>query len=301
MTGLRRVGTRALVAAAILVWIGAHHPAWPEAGGDAAQKPPEAACDRSIFRVVVDVGHTADAPGAVSARGAHEFDFNLRLATLIEHQLIEAGFARTILLVTEGRAMPGLAKRVGRANRSHADLFLSIHHDSVPDALLENWDYNGAPHHFSDRFKGHSIFISHDNRDPKGSLLFARLLGNALKARGLQYTPHYTDKIMGHRRRELVDAEAGVYRYDQLIVLKDTAMPAALLEAGSIINRDEELLLGTAEHQAVIGAGVLEAVESFCTARQRKSSDRVARRPDAAKPAVRPAAATFPASLFRRQ
>ena len=42
---------------------------------------------------------------------------------------------------------------------------------------------------------------------------------------------------MGHRRRILVDAEDGVYRYDQLIVLRQTKMPAVLLEAGSIVNR----------------------------------------------------------------
>jgi N-acetylmuramoyl-L-alanine amidase len=40
---------------------------------------------------------------------------------------------------------------------------------------------------------------------------------------------------MGRYRRELVDAEVGVYRFDQLIVLRMTRMPAVLLEAGSII------------------------------------------------------------------
>jgi N-acetylmuramoyl-L-alanine amidase len=63
----------------------------------------------------------------------------------------------------------------------------------------------------------------------------------------LQCTPHYTNRIMGNRQRLLVDAQAGVYRYDQLIVLRHTAMPAVLLEAGSIINRDEELLVGAAQ------------------------------------------------------
>jgi hypothetical protein len=36
------------------------------------------------------------------------------------------------------------------------------------------------------------------------------MLGEALKARGLKYTHHYTEKFMGHRQRILVDAEAGV-------------------------------------------------------------------------------------------
>ena len=70
---------------------------------------------------------------------------------------------------------------------------------------------------------------------------------------------------MGNRQRLLIDAQAGVYRYDQLIVLKDTGMPAVLLEAGSIINREEELRMGSAEHQALVSAAVADAVRSFCS------------------------------------
>jgi len=72
---------------------------------------------------------------------------------------------------------------------------------------------------------------------------------------------------MGHRRRQLVDAEAGVYRYDQLIVLRKTRMPAVLLEAGSIVNREEELLLDSPERQALIARAVTDAVEAFCSTR----------------------------------
>ena len=63
---------------------------------------------------------------------------------------------------------------MARANALSPDLFLSIHHDSVPDSFLERWQYEGADHYFSDRFKGHSIFISNDNADAAGSLLFGR-------------------------------------------------------------------------------------------------------------------------------
>src|SRR5207245_10137137 len=142
-------------------------------------------------------------------------------------------------------------------------LFLSIHHDGVPDQFVERWEYDGRQRAFSDRFKGHSIFVSIDNGNYSGSLRFGRLLGMQLKARGLQYTPHYTEKFMGSRQRKLVDSEAGVYRYDQLVVLRKTRIPAALLEAGSIINRDEELAMEKPERQALIAAAIVEAVDHF--------------------------------------
>ena len=101
----------------------------------------------------------------------------------------------------------GLFKRAERASALSADLFLSIHHDSVPDSFLQKWEYQGVQRSYSDRFKGHSIFISRSNGSYDASLQFARLLGNQLKARGLKYTPHYTEKFMGHRQRVLVDAD----------------------------------------------------------------------------------------------
>ena len=75
-----------------------------------------------------------------------------------------------MLLVTEVKSRPGLFDRVSTANGASADLFLSIHHDSVPDKFLETWEYEGKQHVFSDRFKGHSIFVSNDNADPQASL-----------------------------------------------------------------------------------------------------------------------------------
>lgn len=249
--------------------------AWaePAASGSKANEP---SCDRSAFRLILDVGHTPKAFGATSARGQHEFDFNLRLAKVIDEKLVAGGFDKTVLLVTESRHGRGLDQRVARANKTGADLYLSIHHDSVPDRFLEKWQFEGRPHIFSDRFKGHSIWVSHLNSNFAASLQFGKMLGQQLKTRGLQYTPHYTEKFMGSRQRQLLDSETGVYRYDQLIVLKDTHMPAVLLEAGSIINRDEELAMETPERQGLIAASVVDAVDPFCTARQRGSPDQVA-------------------------
>jgi N-acetylmuramoyl-L-alanine amidase len=237
------------------------------AANPARAADPAAGCEREAFRVVVDVGHTAESPGARSARGVPEYEFNLALGKQIELALAADGFEESVLLVTAGAAHPSLYERVARANALPADLFVSIHHDSVPKQFLQKWDYAGAELPYSDRFKGHSIFISNENHDRAGSLQFAKLLGRQLKARDLHYTPHYTEPVMGNRRRKLVDTDAGVYRFDELIVLRTTAMPAVLLEAASIINRAEELQAGSRERQAVVAAAVASAVAEFCAAR----------------------------------
>jgi N-acetylmuramoyl-L-alanine amidase len=226
-------------------------------------------CTRSTFRVVVDVGHTLDVPGAMSARGVPEYAFNLQLAREVKQALVDAGFEQAVLLITGTAPWRGLFERAARANAMHADLFIAIHHDSVPDNLKQIWEYAGQKNEFNDDYPGYAIFISNDNADRAGSLLFGSMLGHELERRNLHYTPHYTLALMGHRRRVLVDAEAGVYRYDQLIVLRQTRMPAVLLEAGSIVNRQEELELATPERRVLTSAAIAAAVANFCAARAR--------------------------------
>ena len=226
--------------------------------------PPGSVCDRSKFRIVLDVGHTAESEGATSARDVPEFVFNLRLAQRVEQKLKAEGFAETRLLVTEGKAKPSLFKRVTAANDLNADLFLSIHHDSVPNKLLEDWEFEGKKSHFSDRFAGYSVFVSRDNPDFRTSLAFAELVAKEMKAQGLRYADQYTLPIMGHYQHPLLNKETGVYSYDQLVVLRKTRMPAVLLEAGSIINRDEELKMVSPERQDIISSAVTAAVREFC-------------------------------------
>jgi N-acetylmuramoyl-L-alanine amidase len=233
----------------------------------AALKPVAAQCDPSKFRIVLDVGHTVESEGAISSRNVAEFVFNLRLAQRIEEKLKAEGFAETRLLLTEGKARPSLVKRVAAANNLHADLFLSIHHDSVPDKLLENWEFEGKKSHFSDRFSGYSVFVSRNNPDFKTSLSFAELVGKEMKAQGLSYAKQYTQAIMGRYQHPLLNKETGVYSYDKLIVLRKTRMPAVLLEAGSIINRDEELKMSSPERRDIISSGVTAAVKEFCEPR----------------------------------
>ena len=229
-----------------------------------ALKPAASICDPKKFRIVLDVGHTVESEGATSARNVPEFAFNLRLAQQIERKLKAEGFAETKLLVTEGKARPSLVRRVTAANNMNADLFLSIHHDSVPNSFLEDWEFEGKKGHFSDRFTGYSVFVSRDNPDFKRSLAFAELIAKEMKAKGLQYAEQYTQAIMGRYQHPLLNKETGVYSYDQLVVLRKTRMPAVLLEAGSIINRDEELKMESSERQDIITGAVATAAKEFC-------------------------------------
>ena len=221
-------------------------------------------CDPAKFRLIVDVGHTRKSDGALSARNVPEYDFNLRLATRLVEKLKADGFTWTRLMITEGRARPSLGARVATANRSGAELFLSIHHDSVPDKFMENWEFEGKKSKYSDRFAGWGLFVSKDNADFDSSFAFAKMIGKRMRAHGFRFAEQYSQPIMGKYRHDLLDKNAGVYRYDHLVVLMKTHMPAVLLEAGSIINRDEELQVAGQERQDQTIGAVSAALKEYC-------------------------------------
>ncbi len=223
---------------------------------------PVKACVPSEFIVAVDIGHSLQRSGAVSARGVPELKFNQALGTAVIDALLATGFSNSVIINADGR-IGSLKERVRKAKQAQANLFLSIHHDSVQPSYLSRWTVNGESQRYSDHFRGFSLFISNKNKRFEDSQRFAMLLGKALTARGMTPTLHHAESIPGENR-PLLNPTLGVYRYDNLYVLKHTSMPALLLEAGVIVHRDEELQLSHPAHQQRLAAGISAAVYTFC-------------------------------------
>lgn len=230
------------------------------AAGNAAR-----ACDRAAFVIAIDPGHTRASPGAISARGVPEAQFNEVLAQRVLTELKQEGFAKAFL-TNRNQASISLLDRVLRAGERNAQLFVSIHHDSAQPQLLSTWTYQGRQHAYTEDIVGYSLFVSDSNGDAAGSLRFAQLLGTRLRDVCLTPTLHHAEKIPGESR-ELLDEKLGIYRFDDLVVLKSARMPAVLFEAGVIVNRNEELLLRSTTHQKKLASALAGAVVDFCEGR----------------------------------
>jgi N-acetylmuramoyl-L-alanine amidase len=203
--------------------------------------------------IALDVGHSLARPGALSAHGVPEFSFNRALA-LVVRQVFQARGWHPVLIGVEGtmqdlRARPQIAMKAGAA------FFLSIHHDSVQPQYLDIWDVAGKRQHYSDRFRGFSLFVSRTNLHPQASLTCAAALGQALQQAGLHASTHHAEPIAGENR-PFADAVHGVHYYDDLVVLKTAMIPAVLLEAGVIVHRQEETWLQQAATRTIIATAL---------------------------------------------
>lgn len=110
-----------------------------------------------------------------------------------------------------------------------ADLFLSIHHDSV----RERWLPKAA------EFSGFSLFVSRHNPDVEKSTRCASAIGAEMRATGLTPSRYHADPVRGENR-PFADEENGVHFYDNLSVAKTARVPSVLFEAGVVVNAEDE-------------------------------------------------------------
>jgi len=195
--------------------------------------------------VAVDVGHYAAEPGVISASGRPEFEYNRDLALELKSQLERSGMQ--VRLIGER----GEYQRLGWRTRDAqgADLFVSIHHDSVKERLLPR----------ADEFAGFSLFLSRFNPFPARSLACASAMGKELRAGGFKPSRYHADAVLGESR-PFADEANGVHYYDNLAVARSATMPSVLVEAGVIVNAAEEAKMRDPEVRATIARAVAEGV-----------------------------------------
>jgi N-acetylmuramoyl-L-alanine amidase len=195
--------------------------------------------------VAVDVGHFLEKPGVISAGGVPEFEYNKALAASVRESLAAAGF--TVRMIGERGDFADLASRPRAA--IGADLFVSIHHDSVQERYLP----------VADRFSGYSLFVSRLNPEVKQSLACASAIGAAMRRAGFTPSRYHADPVLGENP-PFADEANGVHYFDNLAVAKTATMPALLFEAGVIVNREEEARLAQPATRAAMANAIAQGV-----------------------------------------
>jgi len=219
--------------------------------------------------VAIDIGHSAQQPGAISSRGVGEYFFNKRIAEGVHAYISAQRCGIKSFLINNQDGALSLTQRARLAGASKADLLISIHHDSVQPELLLFWNFKGQKQHYCDQYKGYSLFFSEKNADSYNSMLFAIFLSSEMSKNNFKPTLHHAEYMKG-ANKGLVDAEKGIYKFNDLVILKNATMPAVLIECGIIVNRDEEIELNNNEcHQKII-ISITNAIRKYAKVNNNK-------------------------------
>ncbi len=211
----------------------------------AACLPAAAAVGATAPEVALDVGHFLEKPGVISVTGVPEFEYNKALAFKVRETLEAAGLR--VRMIGERGDFADLYERVKAARG--ADLFVSIHHDSVQEQYLP----------VADKFAGFSLFVSRTNPQVTKSLACASAIGAQMLKAGFTRSLYHADPVLGEAR-PFADETNGVHYFDNLAVAKHATTPALLFEAGVIVNRNEEARLARPETQALIANAIAQGV-----------------------------------------
>ena len=217
--------------------------------------------DLKVQTIVIDPGHGGSDPGATGHQGLQEKDVALDIARRLRDKLVAAGTYRVLLTREEDRKVY-LKERVAFAKENHADLFISIHINSVPaEAGPVNYveTFYFGPHtdqrslDLAEKENRDSDYVMGDFRE-----IIARI-GDTLKTEeSAQLAASIHNRLYSNLKRrsgDLMDAGA---KTGPFVVLLGVEVPSVLIEVSCISNKAEETRLSTPHYRDSV-AGFLEA------------------------------------------
>jgi len=223
-----------------------------------------------IITVVLDPGHGGSQKGAVGVEGFVEKDFTLKMAQALLARLSQNSRLK-VLLTRQGDEDVSLEKRVEMANSQNADLFVSIHANSISrpniggvETFFHALDASGEE---ARRVAGYENSSGSGTADSGDLLQF--ILADIQQTERLNSSAQLASLL--HRRlvKALPWEDRGIMQAD-FIVLRNTRMPSVLLELGFVTNRRDVKLLRQDESLEKLALAIAEGLEEFCQLLRRK-------------------------------
>jgi len=221
-----------------------------------------------VHTIVIDPGHGGIDPGATGHQGLKEKDIVLDIARRLRDKLVKSGKYRVLLTREEDRKV-FLKERVAFAKENRADLFISIHINSLPaEAGNLNFveTYYFGPH-TDQRSLDLAEMENHDSDYLMGDFreVIARI-GDILKTEESKELAHSIHKRLYNnlkrRNRDLLDARS---KTGPFVVLLGVEVPSVLVEVSCISNKAEETRLSTLEYRDNVAdylkTGIIEYLE----------------------------------------
>lgn len=177
------------------------------------------------YVVVIDAGHGGNDGGAEKS-GVLEKDIDLAIVLALKELLDASEEDIKVYYTRTDDSNPSYEKRVGLANKSNADLFISVHNNSYKR---------------SSSIKGTEVMYSESHEGAFKSERLAEICMEEL-----------TDALESRDR--------GLLKGDSIYIIKNSGVPVALIEVGFMTNKEELRLLNSAEYQEKTAEAIYKAI-----------------------------------------
>ena len=177
------------------------------------------------YVVVIDAGHGGNDGGAEKS-GVLEKDIDLAIVLALKELLDATEENIKVYYTRTDDSNPSYERRVGLANKSNADLFISVHNNSYKR---------------SSSIKGTEVMYSESFKGP--------------------FTSERLAEICMEELTEALDSrDRGLLKGDSIFIIQNSQVPVALIEVGFMTNKEELRLLNSAEYQEKTAEAIYKAI-----------------------------------------
>ena len=200
---------------------------------------------RGARTVVLDAGHGGKDPGTMSRSGYKEKDLALDIVLRVKAHLAAAGIR--VVLTRDSDRFWELEDRPYLASRGGGDLFVSLHMNSA----------------LSRSVQGIETFVTAAENCPPTAE--SKLGGRYPAVPNNQF--NHSNTVLGNQLQRAVigisRAEDRGLKHARFVVLRNSAMPAALIECGFLSNAQEAQKLATPSYRETVALGIAQGILNY--------------------------------------
>ncbi|MFP6248303.1 N-acetylmuramoyl-L-alanine amidase [Helicobacter pylori] len=218
-------------------------------------------------KIVLDAGHGGKDCGAMSANLVCEKDIVLEVVKFLHKELKKRGYS--VLLTRDKDIYIDLVGRTELANKKSADLFISVHANSIPKHSISN--AHGIETYFLSTARSERArkVAEQENKDDVNLMdYFSKsLLLNSLNTQRLIVSNKLAIDVqygmLQSIRKNYPDVVDGGVREGPFWVLAGALMPSILIEIGYNSHAIESKRIQSKPYQKILAKGIADGIDSF--------------------------------------
>lgn len=218
--------------------------------------------------VAVDAGHGGMDPGATGPDGTHEKDVTLAIARLLAARIERTPGMRAVL-TRDGDYFVTLLGRIERAQAAHADLFVSIHADSVRDPAISGASVYILSERGASSPAARELADEENAADLRGGVSLSSQ-APSLRSVLLDLSQNASIGQSGEAAQDVLDALDGIgdahkreVQRAAFVVLKSPFVPSMLVETAYISNPADERRLCNPQRQQALAEAIFRGIADY--------------------------------------